>query len=182
MYICCAFTWPKIHICIKYIYAKAKANIHLVWAGVYLHGGLYLHMCKLTFTYMQLRSHAQNTYMYTCNLHTVCKSAHVNGVKHGYILSSRSDNKIIKYGSAKVTKVPKLCREILPTEMYLRCCFSTIRVKWPKFSFKNTNVSLLNAMYRIYHKNALKLTINYFLRIKMLNENVPVHKVDACSG
>ena len=25
----------------------------------YLHGGVYLHMCKLTFTYMQLRSHAQ---------------------------------------------------------------------------------------------------------------------------
>ena len=37
----------------------AKANIHLVWPGVYLHGGVYLHMCKLTFTYMQLRSHAQ---------------------------------------------------------------------------------------------------------------------------
>ena len=36
--------------------------------------------------------------------------------KHGYILSSRSDIKIIKYGSAKVTQVPKLCREILPTE------------------------------------------------------------------
>ena len=49
--ICCAFTWPKIHICIKYMYVKA--NIHLVWVGVYLH------MCKLTFTYMQLRSHAQ---------------------------------------------------------------------------------------------------------------------------
>ena len=57
VYICCAFTWPKIHICIKYIYAKA--NIRLVWAGVYLHRGVYLHMCKLTFTYMQLRSHAQ---------------------------------------------------------------------------------------------------------------------------
>ena len=57
VYICCAFTWPKIHTCIKYIYVNA--NIHLVWAGVYLHGGVYLHMCKLTFTYMQLRSHAQ---------------------------------------------------------------------------------------------------------------------------
>ena len=57
VYICCAFTWPKIHTCKKYIYANA--NIHLVWAGVYLHGGVYLHMCKLTFTYMQLRSHAQ---------------------------------------------------------------------------------------------------------------------------
>ena len=57
VYICFAFTWPKIHICIKYIYVYA--NIHLVWAGVYLHGGVYLHMCKLTFTYMQLRSHAQ---------------------------------------------------------------------------------------------------------------------------
>ena len=57
VYICGAFTWPKIHTCKKYIYANA--NIHLVWAGVYLHGGVYLHMCKLTFTYMQLRSHAQ---------------------------------------------------------------------------------------------------------------------------
>ena len=67
---------------------------------------------------MQLRSHAQNTYMYTCNLHTVCKSAHVNGVKHGYILSSRSDNKIIKYGSAKVTKVPKLWKYYQPKVLF----------------------------------------------------------------
>ena len=44
-----------------------------------------LSRCKLTFTYMQLRSHAQkytrvqiiHKRMY--NLHTVCKSAHVNG-------------------------------------------------------------------------------------------------------
>ena len=27
--------------------------------SVYLHGGVHLHMCKLTFTYMQLRSHPQ---------------------------------------------------------------------------------------------------------------------------
>ena len=46
-------------------------------------GVVYLHMCKLTFTYMQLRSYAQKytrvqiIHMY--NLHTVCKSAHVNG-------------------------------------------------------------------------------------------------------
>ena len=74
VYICCTFTWPKIHICIKYIYVYA--NIRLVWAGVYLHGGVYLHMCKLTFTYMQLRSHAQ---IYTrvqiihiCIIYTPC--------------------------------------------------------------------------------------------------------------
>ena len=30
-----------------------------------------------------------------------------------YILTSRTDIKIIKYGSTKVTKVPKLCREML---------------------------------------------------------------------
>ena len=47
----------KYNICIKYIYVKA--NIHLLWAGVYLHGGVYLQMWKLTFTYMQLRSHAE---------------------------------------------------------------------------------------------------------------------------
>ena len=38
----------KIHIC--------KANVHLIWAGVYVHGAVYLHMSKLTFTYMQLCS------------------------------------------------------------------------------------------------------------------------------
>ena len=54
-WMCITFQMPLV--CIKYIYVKA--NIHLVWAGVYLHGGVYLHMCKLTFTYMQLRSHAQ---------------------------------------------------------------------------------------------------------------------------
>ena len=41
------------------------------------------------------------------------RSEYVN--KHGYILSSCSEFEI-KYGSTKVTKVPKLCREILPTE------------------------------------------------------------------
>ena len=71
------------------------------------------------------------------------RSLYVN--KHGYVLSSRTDIKIIKYGSIKQTEVPKLCREILPTEGYFMCCFSTIRVKWPEFSFKITNVSLLNA-------------------------------------
>ena len=51
VYICCAFTWPKIHICIKYMYVNA--NIHLVWAGVYLHrvyicscANLLLHICS----------------------------------------------------------------------------------------------------------------------------------------
>ena len=84
VYICCAFTWPKIHICIKYMYVKA--NIHLVWAGVYLHGGVYLHMCKLTFTYKNYaiaftcpKIHPGANYTYMYNLHTVCKSAHVNG-------------------------------------------------------------------------------------------------------
>ena len=74
VYICCAFTWPKIHICIKYIYVCA--NIHLVWAGVYLHGGVYLHMCKLTFTYVQLRSHAQKytrvQIIHICIIYTPC--------------------------------------------------------------------------------------------------------------
>ena len=74
VFICCAFTWPKIHICIKYIYVYA--NIHLVWAGVYLHDGVYLHMCKLTFTYMQLRSHAQKytrvQIVHICIIYTPC--------------------------------------------------------------------------------------------------------------
>ena len=74
VYICCAFTWPKKHICIKYI--CVYANIHLVWAGVYLHGGVYLHMCKLTFTYMQLRSHAQKytrvQIIHICIIYTPC--------------------------------------------------------------------------------------------------------------
>ena len=74
MYICCAFTWPKIHICIKYIHVNA--NIHLVWAGVYLHGGVYLYMCKLTFTYMQLRPHAQKytrvQIILMCIIYTPC--------------------------------------------------------------------------------------------------------------
>ena len=74
VYICCAFTWSKIHICIKYIHVNA--NIHLVWAGVYLHGGVYLHMCKLTFTYMQLRSHAQKytqvQIIHICIIYTPC--------------------------------------------------------------------------------------------------------------
>ena len=34
--------------------------------------------------------------------------------------------------------------------------FKKIRVKWPKFSFKNTNVSLLNAMKRIRRQNLHK--------------------------
>ena len=61
----------KIHIC------KCKYTPGL--SRCIFTRGVYLHMCKLTFTYMQLRSHAQ-TYMY--NLHTVCKSAHVNGALH----------------------------------------------------------------------------------------------------
>ena len=36
--------------------------------------------------------------------------------KYGYIISSLTYIKIIKYGSTKVTNLPKLCREILPTE------------------------------------------------------------------
>ena len=56
------------------------------------------------------------------------------------------------------------------------CCFPTIRVKWSSFSFKNTNVSLLNAIHveklpskvNINHKNARKVTLN-------------PHKVDAFS-
>ena len=55
-----------------YVYA----NTHLVWAGVYLHGGVYLHMCKLTFTYMQLRSHAQKytrvQIIHICIIYTPC--------------------------------------------------------------------------------------------------------------
>ena len=54
--------------------------------------------------------------------------------------------KIIKHGSVNVTKVPKLCVEICPTERLLKCCFSTMRVKWFKFTIHNTKVSLLNAM------------------------------------
>ena len=86
VYICCAFTWPKIHICIKYIYANA--NIHLVWAGVYLHG-VYICTCAnqvnfyiyaIAFTCPKIHPGANYTYMY--NLHTVCKSAHVNGALH----------------------------------------------------------------------------------------------------
>ena len=55
--ICCAFTWPKIHICIKYIICKCKYTPGL--SRCIFTRGVYLHMCKLTFTYMQLRSHAQ---------------------------------------------------------------------------------------------------------------------------
>ena len=87
VYICCAFTWPKIHTCKKYIYANA--NIHLVWAGVYLHGGVYLHMCKLTFTYMQLRSHAQKytrvQIIHICIICTPCVNQRMwTGLKCSY--------------------------------------------------------------------------------------------------
>ena len=57
VYICCAFTWPKntymykIHIC------KCKYTPGL--SRCIFTRSLYLHMCKLTFTYMQLRSYAQ---------------------------------------------------------------------------------------------------------------------------
>ena len=85
MYICCTFTWPKIHKCIKYLYANAK--IHLVWAGVHLHGRVYLHMCKLTFTYMQLRSHAQKytrvQIIHACIIYTPCvKQRMWTGLRH----------------------------------------------------------------------------------------------------
>ena len=91
VYICCAFTWPKIHICIKYIYVYA--NIHLVWAGVYLHGGVYLHMCKLTFTYMQLRSHAQKytrvQIIHICIIYTPCVNQRMwTGLKSLYSLTN----------------------------------------------------------------------------------------------
>ena len=78
MYICCAFTWPKIHICIKYI--NVKANIHLIWCiftrGVYLHVQINFYIYAIAFTCPKIRPGANYTYTY--NLHTVCKSAHVN--------------------------------------------------------------------------------------------------------
>ena len=43
---------------------------------------------------------------------------------------ARSEITIIKHGKANVTKVPKLCMEICPTERLLKCCFTTIRVEW----------------------------------------------------
>ena len=67
----------KIHIC------KSKYTPGL--SRCMLTRGVYLHICKLTFTYMQLRSHVpkytrvQIIHNYMYNLHTVCKSAHVNG-------------------------------------------------------------------------------------------------------
>ena len=39
------------------------------------------------------------------------------------LFSSRSEIIIIKYGSANVTKFPKLCIKIRPTERLLKCCF-----------------------------------------------------------
>ena len=53
------------------------------------------------------------------------------------LFSSRSEIILIKHGSANVTKVPKLCIEIGPTEGFLKCGFSTIRVKWLKLPFIN---------------------------------------------
>ena len=58
----------------KYIYVKntynVKANLHLVWACVYMH------MCKLTFSSMQLRSHAQKytrvQIIHICKIYIPC--------------------------------------------------------------------------------------------------------------
>ena len=59
-------------ICRKYI--NVKANVHLVSASVYVHEEVYLHMWILTFTYMQLHSHAQE---YTrCKLYIYVKFTH----------------------------------------------------------------------------------------------------------
>ena len=82
----CIFTarsHDQKYICIKYIYVKA--NIHLVLAGVYLHGCIFAHVqinfyiYAIAFTCPKIHPGANCTYMY--NLHTVCKSAHVNGAK-----------------------------------------------------------------------------------------------------
>ena len=74
VYLLCVHMTKNTYMYKIHIYANAK--IHLVWAGVYLHGGVYLHMCKLTFTYMQLRSHAQKytrvQIIHICIIYTPC--------------------------------------------------------------------------------------------------------------
>ena len=64
----------------------------------------------------------------------------------GILFLDRSEIIIITHGSANVTKVPKLCMEMRPTERLLKSCFSTTMVKWLKLLFTNTKVSLLNYM------------------------------------
>ena len=49
----------------------------------------------------------------------------------------RSEIIVMKHGSANVKEVPKLCMEICPTERLLKCCFSTISVKWLKLPLTN---------------------------------------------
>ena len=65
----------EIHICKNTCYSKYTPGL----SRFIFTRGVYLHMCKLTFTSMQLRSHAQKYTQVQYNLNTMCKSAHVNG-------------------------------------------------------------------------------------------------------
>ena len=76
VYICCAFTWPKIHICIKYIYVNE--NIHLVWAYMYTYTGcIFAHVQINFYIYAKfLHSHAQKytrvQIIHICIIYTSC--------------------------------------------------------------------------------------------------------------
>ena len=68
----------KLHVC------KNEFTSGLSSAGVHLHTCVFFHMFKLIFTYIAIsftchKTHPGADLAYVFNLHTVCKSALVNG-------------------------------------------------------------------------------------------------------
>ena len=78
MYICCAFTWPKIHICIcKYTPGLSRCIFTRGCISAHVQINFYIYVHVIAFICPKIHRGANYTYMY--NIHPVCKSAHVNG-------------------------------------------------------------------------------------------------------
>ena len=80
--------------------------------------------------------------------------------KHGYIFASLTDINTIKYDSANVTLI---MHKNTTDRKVIQVLFSTIRIKWPKFSSVPAEcyVENLQSTIAYHYKNARPLTLKH---------------------
>ena len=88
------------------------------------------------------------------------------------LLLGQSEIIIIKYGSANVTKISKLCMAIRSTEKLWKCCFSTISGSMTVYKHKRVCskwfVENVSSKVVERYKNARPLSLNLNLRYNII--------------